>query len=1082
MQTLSVSKKKRFGFRLLGIAMLVVLLLATAILVAEYFLSSSTLKAKIQQSLVAHTGLEIDYEKIGIRYFPSPTLEFQQLTFSIPDELEGKAGSLRISPKMSALLAGKLDLGQVELDRPDINLKLAEPLPVEHPAGIDNSPGSKERQNSSFASLLAMSPTLHLNIADGRFSVASGTRHWAGEHLDLALDGAVKMERSGQILLKMSLAELAIQMGERREIFKSVQLKGNVSAVDDNIIYQLDQLAVAEPALTLVGKLTMAQVAEGSTLHLSGTNINVDATRTTALALAGDISPVAEIFTYLVGGTVSQIIFSSQGKNIAELGDLKNIRIEGHLQDGVVAIPEIEMNLTEVNGDVVIADGILTGTGLRAQLAGSTGHSGMLKIGLAEDTDLFQLELMLDADLGQAQRFLKRIVRKPGFEQEINRVTRLHGTGTGKLILGDSLAAMNAIIEDADIHLSFDHQLVPYPISITRGSINLTKNQVELRGVDATVGKSEVAGLDVTVNWLNTMHLDIGVEHSGLYLDELYPWLSSMNDAQAFLKDFKHISGRLDLSSASFAGDVRGPQPWSYTAAGSVNGLNLKVNDFPGAIKVAKGNFKLDRTQLTVQGLVTEGLDANLTLNGIINGLSGKSRQQFDITVEGTLGKDSVTWLQNTFKLPKAYALRTPVTLKGISVSGQAKKATLISGGVSIKDGPQLTLDIQYRPEELKVEKLIVKDQYSEAGMTFLSGHDGLGLSFRGFLSSETLEGLFVNPKLGKGRFEGDVSFTLPKKTKTGASAKGHLKGTNVLIALPSGEDVSIAQVLLAADGSRIQADATTLSWRDFIWSPITATINVEADKLTLKVDRAVLCGVDSAGVVHITGNNFDLDIMLQGENLDVGPSYSCLTQGRVTMTGLMELSGQIKAKGKMGELVSKLEGPVKMTFRQGVIEQNRVLSTLLEVLNVTEIVKGRLPDMATSGFKYTIITVEGLFRNGKLLVDRLFVDGETLDILGVGEIDIEKETVDLELLAAPFQTMDTIIKFIPGINYLMGGNLVAIPVRVSGTLVHPKVSIMSPASVSKGLLNLGARALKLPYKVMESIITGGGNVEKSAF
>ncbi len=1082
MQKFSLSKKKRLGFWLLGIVMFVVLLLATAFLSAEHFLASSTVKETIQQTLVAHTGIGIRYEQIGIGYFPAPMLELQQLTFSIPDKLKGKAATLRISPKITELLAGKLDLGKIELGQPDIHLELPEPQPAEHPAGTDILPGFKENLDLSLASVLSLLPAQHVNIADGRFSVVSGTRQWAGEHLDLILDGTMANARSGRVTLKLGLADLALHVGERRETIKGVQLEGNISAVDGSIAFQLDRLAAVNPALTLAGNLTLAEVTKEFTLSLVGTNIHVDATRKTALALAGDLPLVTDIFTYLVGGTIPQITCTAQGKSISELGDLKNIRIQGHLQDGAVSVPEIDMNLTGVNGEVVIAEGVLTGTGLAARLDGSTGHSGMLKIGLGEDNDLFQMELMLSADLGQVQHILKRVIQKKGFAQEIDRITRLQGTGSGKLILGDSLADMNASIENADLNLSFAYQRVPYPISITKGTVNLTKNQVALRGVSATMGKSEVSGLDVTVNWVKSVLLDISAERSTLSLDELYPWLNTMENVQVFLKDCKEISGRLDVSSARFTGDIDTPQQWSYTAAGAVSGLNLKTNLFPGPIKLTKGNFQLDRTQLAVQHVVAEGLDANLTLNGSISGLSSPSGQLVNVTVEGTMDKDSVTWLQDTLQLPKAYALRTPLTLKGVRVSGQPEKATLISGEISVKEGPQLTLDIQYQQEEVKVEQLTVKDQYSDAGMTFFSGREGLELSFTGSLRPETLEGLFVDPKWGKGLLEGDVSVHLPQQSKTGASAKGHLKGTNILIPLASGDEVSIEQVLLKADGSGVKADATTLSWRDFTWSPLTATINFKHDTLAITVDQAALCGIDSFGVVHITGKNFDLEATLQGKDLDLGTSYTCLTSGRVKMTGKMEFSSQVKAKGEMGELINKLEGPFTMTFRQGVIEQNRMLSTLLEVLNVTEIVKGRLPNMAATGFKYTIITMEGQFTKGKLLLDKLFVDGETLDILGYGEIDLAKETIDLELLAAPFKTVDTIIKYIPGINYLMGGNLVVIPVNVTGTLANPRVRIMSPSSVSKGLLNLGTRVLKLPYNALKSMVTEGKNTEKEAF
>ena len=332
-QTSPLFQKKRLGFWLLGIVLLVVLLLAVSFLLAAHLLFSTSGKEQIQQTLVARTGIEIGYEKIGIGYFPTPTLELHQLTFSLPDKLKGRADTLRIMPKITQLLVGKLDLGKVELDRPDINLELVEP----------QSAGSPDL---SFASLLSVLPALHLNITDGRFSVAAGTRNFAGEHLDLTLDGAIENARAGSATLKIALAELAVRSGERREIIKGVQLKGNIRADDGNLTCRLDRLFVANPALTLAGNLVRAPVAEGITLSLSGTDIDVEATRKTALALAGDIAPVSEIFTYLAGGTVPQIKFTSRGKSISELGDLENIRIEGQLQDGAIAIPEMAMNLT----------------------------------------------------------------------------------------------------------------------------------------------------------------------------------------------------------------------------------------------------------------------------------------------------------------------------------------------------------------------------------------------------------------------------------------------------------------------------------------------------------------------------------------------------------------------------------------------------------------------------------------------------------------------------------------------------------------------------------------------------------------
>ena len=723
----------------------------------------------------------------------------------------------------------------------------------------------------------------------------------------------------------------------------------------------------------------------------------------------------------------------------------------------------------------MIVDGVLTATGLQARLAGSTGHSGMLKIGLAQENPLFQMEMMLTADLGQAQRIVQRIVHDPRIAQELDRITDLKGTGTGKLILGDSLTHVQVRLENADMNLSFNYQGVPYPIKMSKGNVNVMNDQIALRGASATLGKSEVTGFDATVTWAKKVHLDVSAEHSGLVLDELYPWLNSMKGVKVFPKDCQGITGRLDVSSARFTGSIDAPpQQWRSTAAVAISGIELKINDFPGSIKLAKGKFKLDSGQLTVQNVMAAGLDANLSLNGRITNAFSPSGQHLDLTVDGTMGKESVVWLQDRLKIPKAYALRPPLMLSSLRVVGLPARTLLISGGITVKDGPQLTLALEHQPEGLKVEKLTVKDQHSEAAVTLLTGQKGLEFSFVGFLSSETLGGLFADSQWGKGRVEGDFSVQWSEATKTGGAAKGFLQGSNIQIPLPSGHGVLIPQILLKADGSKIQAEASSLSWRDITWSPVAATLSFDQDMLVIKIDQAALCGIDSPGVVMVTGKDFDIDLSLQGKNVDVSTSYSCLTRENVKMTGTLEFSSQIKAKGQMGELINKLEGPLQMTFRQGVIEQGRVLSILLKILNVTEIVKGRLPHVARSGFTYSVITVDGHMSNGKLVVDKLLVDGETANILGSGEIDMAKATVNLELLASPFKTVDSIIKHIPGVNYLMRGSLVMIPVSVKGEWANPKVSLLSPSAVSKNVLQLGARTLKLPYKVLESVLSGG--------
>jgi hypothetical protein len=196
-------------------------------------------------------------------------------------------------------------------------------------------------------------------------------------------------------------------------------------------------------------------------------------------------------------------------------------------------------------------------------------------------------------------------------------------------------------------------------------------------------------------------------------------------------------------------------------------------------------------------------------------------------------------------------------------------------------------------------------------------------------------------------------------------------------------------------------------------------------------------------------------------------------------MTGTLDFSSKITAQGEAEDLVNNMQGPLEMTFTKGTIEQSKLLARTLEVLNVTEIVKGKLPDLGSTGFIYSTINLQGSFQGEKLIIEKIHMDGETLDVLGQGEVNFIQGTVDVELMAAPFKTVDTVVKYIPGINYLLAGTLVTIPVSVKGNMTDPNVMVMSPSSVGSGLLKLGERVIKSPVKLIETLIPTKSKVKE---
>lgn len=267
-----------------------------------------------------------------------------------------------------------------------------------------------------------------------------------------------------------------------------------------------------------------------------------------------------------------------------------------------------------------------------------------------------------------------------------------------------------------------------------------------------------------------------------------------------------------------------------------------------------------------------------------------------------------------------------------------------------------------------------------------------------------------------------------------------------------------------------INLAAESFSLGEYTWKPVYAQISKGQGSIKVEVIEANLCGIDTPGLLQVDGNTLDLDFQCTAKDLDIFPTRACLTNNQVEMTGLFELTGHIKARGRADSLLSSVTGAFDFKARKGQITKDKKLSRILEVVNFTEIVKGRIPDLSTKGFRYDTIDIEGEFSGDIMIFKKLYMDGKTLDLLGKGTLDLKQMTLDVELLAAPFRTVDTAIKFVPGVNYLMAGNLISIPVRVRGNAADPVVSIMSASDISSNFRDFVERTIKSPIKLIENL------------
>ena len=155
------------------------------------------------------------------------------------------------------------------------------------------------------------------------------------------------------------------------------------------------------------------------------------------------------------------------------------------------------------------------------------------------------------------------------------------------------------------------------------------------------------------------------------------------------------------------------------------------------------------------------------------------------------------------------------------------------------------------------------------------------------------------------------------------------------------------------------------------------------------------------------------------------------------------------------------------------------MLAKIFALLNVTEIYRGEVPDLKGKGFAYNSMIATGVFEDGKLIIKDTTIDSPSMGIALEGEIDLIKKKVNLVVLVAPFKTVDRIVKKIPLVGTIMGGNLISIPFRAVGDLGDPDVIPLSPTAVGSGMLGILERTLKLPITIIQPVLPGSKDEEK---
>jgi hypothetical protein len=273
-----------------------------------------------------------------------------------------------------------------------------------------------------------------------------------------------------------------------------------------------------------------------------------------------------------------------------------------------------------------------------------------------------------------------------------------------------------------------------------------------------------------------------------------------------------------------------------------------------------------------------------------------------------------------------------------------------------------------------------------------------------------------------------------------------------------------------------VDVKAGSFSYKSFTWKPVEAVVSLSPLGEDIEVTEAGLCGISTPMKIRVLPGEIQIDAKPHAKYVDINPTIACFWKKEGLVTGHFDLDGKLDAEAHTASLsweslARELDGDLLFNALGGRIYRWTILSKIFSLINVTELYRGTLPDLTKEGLAYNSIRARGHLSDGKLQLRDSVIDGPSVKMVWSGEIDLVNDTVDLTVLVAPLKTIDSIIALIPFVNYVLGGALVSIPVKVTGEISDPTVVPLSPLAVGSELLGYMRRVLNLPFKVIQPLI-----------
>ena len=954
---------------LLAGAGILVALLAALVFLGPRLLNTKAVRELALAELERRTGVHLSYARAEVTFFPRPRVVVRGVVLDVPGLAAGTVTTLQVDPELIPLLRGQVRNGTILLEDPDVRVRIPPRPKPEKAFSVEEFEGNL---SSLLATLRRSAPATVVTVRNGRLELSDG-------------DGPI-----------VSLRELNARVG-----FPPERMTLQVRCASR----YWERLSIE------------------SSLHPEGLRGDTRV-ETAGFRVRDFVDRLAPRAAPWLGKTV----VSLRGR--IETEGLRSLQARATLAGSTITVPGIDLTLVDVGGEASLSGGILTGRELSARLGNSRVREGTLRIGIAGRDAPFHAELPADADLGELQPLLRRLVPDERFREEIDRIHGVRGTASGRLTLGERLSSIRPTVALTTVNLAGKYDRIPFPITIHGGQVSYDGASFAVKDLRGSLGGSTVSGLTGRLDLGKTPAISIRGGTARIALEEMYPWIASLDGIREAVTPVRSVRGVAGIATLSCDGPLREPGEWRFEAGGSVENLEVDTPLLPGPVTIPRGRFRIRPEELSFADVEATLLDTTCRGGVQLRGYT-KGIDQVAASLHGDVGVEAAKWASARLGVPHPYAPRAPFTVTGSTLSWEKGGAVVVDATLAWPEGPDISLSLRKTPGMLSVDPLVIRDKESDARGTFHLDAGTAKVTYAGTLSRSTVEKVVPIPVRPGQRIQGEMEGILDRENPAESSARGTLEANDLAIPWKPLAPLAIRHISLSAEGRKVRVASSDLLWDNvplsltgtaefggktvvadldisagdidaewlarsiqpdrsgkpeadgptmaepreegtakspgsprfpvrgvlrlradsisrgrLTWRPVRAEADIREDRIRFALSEANLCGVSTLGTLTLdsAGPAIELAVSATGEEVDA--TMTCLSGKKVSLTGTYGMSVRVAGKGTGDALVRSLRGPAEMTLQDGRINKMTVLSRIFSYLNVTELLRGKVPDL----------------------------------------------------------------------------------------------------------------------------------------